>query len=93
MYGFYDTATIQPHTKVVLNDWATSTELDQKYVCWGKTFLRKYPCVWFKLLAGSGGEVPKYNANESVVNKHSEEETTTVVEATTEPAKTTTVTN
>ena len=93
MYGFYDTATIQPHKKVVLNDWATSTELDQKYVCWGKTFLRKYPCVWFKLLAGSGGEVPKYNANKSVVNKHSEEETTTVVEVMTEPTKTVTVTN
>lgn len=93
MYGFYDSATIQPHDKVVLNDWATSTELDQKYVCWGKTFLRKHPCIWFKLLAGSGGEVPKYNANDSVINRHPEDETTTVVEVMTEPAKTTGVSN
>jgi hypothetical protein len=69
MYGFYSTATIQPHQSDILNDWATSTELDQKYVCWGRSFNRQYPVVWFKLLAGSGDEVPKYNANESYINK------------------------
>lgn len=71
MYGFYSEAEIAPHESTVFNDWATSTEMEQKYVCWGKSFERQYPVVWFKLLAGSGGEVPKYNAQESYVNQQS----------------------
>lgn len=63
VYGFLDSATIQPGESVVLQDWATSTELPTKYVCWGKSFKRKYPVVWFKLLAGSGESVEDYNAN------------------------------
>lgn len=69
MYGFYSKATIPAGGADIINDWATSTELDQKYVCWGKSFQRQYPVVWFKLLAGSGEEVPTYNANESYINR------------------------
>lgn len=70
MYGFYSEAEIPAHDSVILNDWATSTEMEQKYVCWGKSFNRQYPVVWFKLLAGSGNEVPPYDAQESYVNKN-----------------------
>ena len=69
MYGFYNMVRLQPGASAIINDWATSTEMPQKYVCWGKSFKRAYPVVWFKLLAGSGEEVPKYNAHESFVNK------------------------
>lgn len=69
MYGFYDQMEIQPHEKVIMNDWATSTEMEQKFVCWGKSFRRNYDTVWFKLLAGSGEEVPDYDANKTFINR------------------------
>lgn len=69
MYGFTDSVTIDGNSYRVINDWSTSTELDQKYVCWGKDFNREYNVVWFKVLAGSGGEVKQFNANESSINK------------------------
>lgn len=53
MYGFTDYVTIPPHDKVIMQDWATSTEIDKKYVVWGKYFDRQYDVVVFKLLAGN----------------------------------------
>lgn len=61
MYGFTKEITVNAGEKVILNDWATSTELEQKYVCWGSSFERQFPVVFFKLLAGEG-EVPTYSA-------------------------------
>lgn len=75
MYGFYDTMEILPGQKVVINDWGTSTELDQKFVCWGKSFKRAYPAVYFKLLAGSGEEVPPYDANTTFINRNPNKDT------------------
>lgn len=70
MYGFYSEDVVIPAGKaVVINDWATSTELTQKYVCWGKTFGRNFDTVWFKLLAGNGGVVEQYDATKSTINK------------------------
>lgn len=69
IFGFYDEVEIQPKERIVMNDWATSTELDQKYVCWGKTFQRQFNTVWFKLLAGSGEEVKPYDANKTFINR------------------------
>lgn len=62
VYGFSGKTKIKPHKKVIINDWSSSTELEQKYVCWGKSFSKKYKTVYFKALAGSGGEVPLYSA-------------------------------
>lgn len=97
IFGFYDEVEIQPKERIVMNDWATSTELDQKYVCWGKTFQRQFNTVWFKLLAGSGEEVKPYDANTTFINRDastqvdsgtdSETDTSAV---TTEPVATTT---
>lgn len=61
MYGFTSSATLAPHEKVILNDWSASTELEQKYVVWGKSFKREYPMVYFNVLAGTG-VVPTYSA-------------------------------
>ena len=72
VYGFLDSATIQPGESVVLQDWATSTELPTKYVCWGKSFKRSFPVIWFKLLAGSGDAVVDYNANTDYNNDSSD---------------------
>lgn len=62
MYGFnYEGVTVKAKDKVIFNDWATSTEIKQKYVAWGKSFNREYETVFFKVLAGTG-EVPSYSA-------------------------------
>ena len=61
MYGFKSSATLKPHESVILNDWATSTELEQKYVVWGKSFQRIHEMVYFNVLAGTG-EIPTYSA-------------------------------
>ena len=61
LYGFYDKGVLEPHKKVKLNDWYSSTELLQKYVAWGRDFGRTYPLVYFDCLAGTG-EVPTYSA-------------------------------
>lgn len=62
MYGFnYEGITVKAKDKVIFNDWATSTEIKQKYVAWGKSFNREYETVFFKVLAGTG-EVPSYSA-------------------------------
>lgn len=63
LYGYTETTTLQPGEKKFINDWGASTELDQKYVCWGKSFGRVYPMVYFNILAGSG-EIPPYSAYE-----------------------------
>jgi hypothetical protein len=61
LYGFSDTVTINGNSSVIMNDWDASTTLDQKYVCWGRTFAREYPFVYFKVLAGTG-DIPSYSA-------------------------------
>lgn len=61
MYGFHEKATVEANGSIVINDWATSTELEQKYVCWGESFDRAYATVYFKVLAGEGN-VPTYSA-------------------------------
>ena len=61
MFGFKSSLTLKPHEKDILNDWASSTELDQKYVCWGKSFGRAYGLVYFNVLAGTGN-IPTYSA-------------------------------
>ena len=70
MYGFLsDDITIPAGKSVILNDWATSTELKQKYVCWGENFARNFDAVWFAILAGNGGEIEVYDATESTINR------------------------
>lgn len=70
LYGFYEEVTLQPHEKVTMNDWASSTELDLKYVAWGKSFGRTFPMVYFDVLAGTG-EIPSYSAYEQFTGKPS----------------------
>lgn len=61
MYGLTSSATLKPYEKIILNDWNASTELEQKYVVWGKSFKRDYPMVYFNVLAGTG-VIPTYSA-------------------------------
>ena len=63
LYGFYEQVTLEAHETKMLNDWASSTELEQKYIAWGKSFGRTYPLVYFDMLAGTG-YVPSYSAYE-----------------------------
>lgn len=68
MYGFSETATIKPHESLIINDWANSTDIEQKYVIWGKTFNRQFQAVYFDALAGTG-VVPEYSAYDQFVGK------------------------
>lgn len=62
MYNFtYENTTVKANDYVVFNDWATSTEIEQKYVAWGKSFDRQIEPVFFKVLAGTGN-IPSYSA-------------------------------
>lgn len=67
MYGFSgDSITIEPEETVTINDWYSSTELKQKYACWGKNFGREYSVLYFDALAGTG-VVPSYSAYKQFV--------------------------
>lgn len=74
MYEFTEIVTLEGANnryggqKVILNDWATSTELNQKYVCWGKSFGRQFSMVYFDALAGTG-DIPSYSAYEQFTGK------------------------
>lgn len=70
VYGFESEKEIQPGESVILNDWATSTELEQKYVVWGKSFGRNYPMVYFDCLAGTG-KIPSYSAYKAFTGESS----------------------
>lgn len=62
MYGFnYEGVTVKAKDSLIFNDWATSTEIEQKYVAWGKSFDRQVEPVFFKVLAGTG-KIPSYSA-------------------------------
>lgn len=64
MYDFKnENIAIKAGETVTVNDWASSIELEQKYVCWGRSFGRKYPTVYFDCLAGTG-VIPSYSAYE-----------------------------
>lgn len=73
MYGFQSKKTVKAGESVIINDWATSTELDQKYVCWGSSFNRMYNTVYFKVLAGKG-EIPTYSAYKAFTGESSIDE-------------------
>lgn len=70
VYGFDDTKEIQPGESEIINDWATSTELEQKYVVWGKSFGRNYAMVYFDCLAGTG-KIPSYSAYKAFTGESS----------------------
>jgi len=67
IFGFTESITLKPYETGYINDWATSTELPYKYLCWGSEFSREYPIVWFRVLAGSGEEIEEYDATASYV--------------------------
>ena len=72
MYGFSnENITIAGHSTVVVNDWASSTEILQKYVAWGKSFERDKNMVYFRVLAGEG-DVPEYSAYKAFTGQMSE---------------------
>lgn len=79
MYDFTDTVYLEARgnkqklNTTILNDWATSTELAQKYVCWGKSFGRRYSMVYFDCLAGTG-DIPTYSAYKQFTGQSSIDE-------------------
>lgn len=52
IYGLQDSVTLSPEEKGIIETWSRSTELNLKYVIWGKDFARRENPVWFRVLAG-----------------------------------------
>jgi hypothetical protein len=53
LYGFKESGSIKPGETVTFKSWCNSADIDMKYFCWGKSFERKHPVKWFKILAGN----------------------------------------
>lgn len=77
LYGFSEHVTLEAGEKKIINDWASSTELEQKYVVWGKDFGRQYPMVYFDCLAGTGN-IPTYSAYKAFTGQSSIDETVNI---------------
>lgn len=71
MYEFKnEEITVSGKSSTIINDWASSTEINQKYVIWGKSFDRHYSTVYFKVLAGTG-DIPTYSAYKAFTGESS----------------------
>ena len=60
VYGLQSSVTLEPGETGVIESWSRSTELNLKYVIWGKDFARMEEPVWFRVLAGDL-EDPSWN--------------------------------
>ena len=52
IYGLQSSVTLNPEETGIIESWGRSTELNLKYVIWGKDFARREEPVWFRVLAG-----------------------------------------
>lgn len=52
IYGLQSSVTLEPGETGIVESWSRSTELNLKYVIWGKDFARREEPVWFRVLAG-----------------------------------------
>lgn len=52
LYGIQSKVKINPDETGIIESWSRSTELNKKYVVWGKNFERREEPVWFRVLAG-----------------------------------------
>jgi hypothetical protein len=59
IYGLTETITLEPNETKTIQSWFASTDLNRKYMVWGRSFGRSYPVVWFDVLANQQEEVDK----------------------------------
>ena len=52
IYGLKDSVTLSPGQEGYIESWSASTELNKKYIVWGRSFSRQADVVWFRKLAG-----------------------------------------
>lgn len=53
MYGLVESATLKAGETKEFQDWVLATELDKRYVLWGKSFTRDIEPVWLRIFKGS----------------------------------------
>ena len=53
MYGLQDTVILKPDQTGKIETWSRSTELNKRYVIWGRDFGKEEQRVWFRVLAGN----------------------------------------
>ena len=56
IFGLSDSGVLKPNETCIIESWGSSTELESKYLIWGKNFKREVPSVWFRVLAASGSD-------------------------------------
>ena len=52
IYGLTDTLTLAPNESKTIQAWTSSTDLDRKYLIWGRSYNKQFSPTWFKVLAG-----------------------------------------
>lgn len=53
MFGFATKSRIKAHQTATMQDWFYTTDLKDRYLIWGRSFDRKFPVKWFKVLHGN----------------------------------------
>lgn len=57
VYGLKREATLKAGESIELDFWASSTEINSRYLIWGKSYNREQPVIWFKVLNAEDGIV------------------------------------
>ncbi|WP_176549157.1 hypothetical protein [Bacillus toyonensis] len=61
MYNLAERVAFKPHETKKMQDWFYTKDLKSRYLIWGKSFERKHPSQWYKILQG---ENPDTNGNQ-----------------------------
>lgn len=73
IYGLKESVTLKPGESGIIESWSSSPNLDAMYLIWGADFKRKHDVSWFRVLAGSEGEVVSRRVEEIPTNEQPEE--------------------
>lgn len=60
MYSFMTKAKFKPQQTITMQDWFYTSDINKLYLTWSKNFNKKYPIVWFRVLAAKNAGGPMY---------------------------------
>lgn len=84
IFGLAESVELKPDETGIIESWGRSTELNLKYVIWGKDFEKQQDPVWFRVLAGNK-EDKSEDKGVYIINRRQKETSapkTTVVDST-----------
>ena len=83
IYGLTTSVTLKPDEVGRIESWNRSTELNKKYVIWGRDYARRQPPIWFRVLAGDIDD-PSEDKGVTLNKTRHDDETTTASEESSE---------